>query len=377
MQHICIVTQNLFYGGVQWIVSHLANHLNQKNYRVTIIVCEDKISAFSLSPNINVVSLVLEKVDLSSSMSQEEKITLGLKILSNRTRQLEVLLKSLSPELVMGFEDYHNIMLLQASREIICPIIITSCVSLSHYYSSQLIHLLDPSYYRDAIKLYYPLANNIVVLAPGIKDELKMLGIGSTVIGNGIPLLEIESAVIPKRNHNYILHAGRFDNRQKGQLDLLHAFALVCNQIPQDLFFIGEGPDRSEVEQMAHTLGISHRVFFYDFTSQLYDYMRRADYFVFPSYFEGFPSTILMAMATHTPCISYDFEPSWYEISNNGHAIKITPRKDIVALSNALLEFSNNKSLRRMYAKRAYRVVQHYDMDHILAKWLILIKTYI
>ena len=377
MQHICIVTQNLFYGGVQWVVFHLANHLNQQNYRVTIIVCEDKELAFSLSPNINIVSLILEKVDLSSSMSQEEKITLGSNLLSNRIRQLEVLLKSLSPDLVIGFEDYHNIMLLQASRKVVCPIIITSCVSVSHYYSNQLIHLLDSSYYRDAIQSYYPLANSIVALAPGIKDELETLGIGSTIIGNGIPLSEIEVADIPKRNHNYILHAGRFDNRQKGQLDLLHAFALVCDQIPQNLFFIGEGPDRSEVEQTAHTLGISHRVIFYDFTSQLYDYMRRADYFVFPSYFEGFPSTILMAMATHTPCIAYDFEPSWREISDNGYAIKITTRKDIISLSNALLEFSNSKNIRYAYAKRAYQVVQRYDIDYILTKWLKLIRTYI
>lgn len=90
----------------------------------------------------------------------------------------------------------------------------------------------------------------------------------------------------------------------KGHSDLLEAFALVLERIPQArLVLVGRGHLEGELRQHARDLGLEERVLFAGFRDDLVDLLGTFDVFALASHYEGLGVATMEAMAMSRPTV--------------------------------------------------------------------------
>lgn len=109
---------------------------------------------------------------------------------------------------------------------------------------------------------------------------------------------------------DYVIgHVGRFD-RAKNQAFLLDIFAEICKADRNArLILVGDGPLKQENEKKAQHLQISDKVIFTGIRADVAELMQAMDIFVFPSYNEGLPVTLVEAQTAGLPCVISDGVP--------------------------------------------------------------------
>ena len=158
-----------------------------------------------------------------------------------------------------------------------------------------------------------------------------------------------------------IFSVGRLD-QQKDFRSLLNGFSLVLKEIPScRLIILGDGELRQNLERQVFELGIGRNVVFAGWQKNIYKFLKYADLFILSSNYEGFPITILEAMASGVPVISTDSPTGPREILGNGKygvLIKVGDYKKMAAMAVELL---NNKPLRRHYRKIGLKRVRMFN----------------
>jgi N-acetyl-alpha-D-glucosaminyl L-malate synthase BshA len=86
--------------------------------------------------------------------------------------------------------------------------------------------------------------------------------------------------------------------------DVVKVFAQVARELPAQLVLVGDGPDRSAAEWLAHDLGIHGRVHFLGKQEQVNELLPLADLMLMPSELESFGLAALEAMACKVPTIA-------------------------------------------------------------------------
>ena len=100
-----------------------------------------------------------------------------------------------------------------------------------------------------------------------------------------------------------LMHLSNF-RPVKRVTDVVKVFALVARKLPAQLVLVGDGPDRSQAEWLAHDLGIHHRVHFLGKQDRVNELLPLADLFLLPSALESFGLAALEAMACKVPSIA-------------------------------------------------------------------------
>jgi len=102
-----------------------------------------------------------------------------------------------------------------------------------------------------------------------------------------------------------LLAAGKL-KQQKDYVTLLEAFSIVVKARDSRLVVLGQGPLKSDLEQLSCRLGLKDKVWFAGFVDNPFKYMRNADLFVLSSVFEGLPGVLIQALACGCPVVSTD-----------------------------------------------------------------------
>jgi N-acetyl-alpha-D-glucosaminyl L-malate synthase BshA len=100
-----------------------------------------------------------------------------------------------------------------------------------------------------------------------------------------------------------LIHLSNF-RPVKRVVDVVKVFAQVTRAIPSQLVLVGDGPDRSAAEWLAHDLGIQCRVHFLGKQDRVNELLPLADLMVMPSQLESFGLAALEAMACKVPPIA-------------------------------------------------------------------------
>lgn len=138
-----------------------------------------------------------------------------------------------------------------------------------------------------------------------VVEEYQLAPEAIPVIFNGIDL----SKCLPKenyeRNGNFkILHIGRF-SEEKNHIGLVTAFRKFHTNHPDsELWLIGDGKLRPDVEAYAREQGLEQAVKCLGLQSNVYGYMHEADVFALTSNYEGMPMTLIEAMGTGMPIVA-------------------------------------------------------------------------
>ena len=100
-----------------------------------------------------------------------------------------------------------------------------------------------------------------------------------------------------------LIHLSNF-RPVKRVVDVVKIFALVARELPAQLVLVGDGPERSAAEWLAHDLQIHERVHFVGKQERVNELLPLADLMVMPSELESFGLAALEAMACKVPSIA-------------------------------------------------------------------------
>lgn len=101
-------------------------------------------------------------------------------------------------------------------------------------------------------------------------------------------------------------HVGRF-NQQKNHTYLLEIFAEIAAMRPDArLMLVGKGELEQAIKEKAESLGILDRIIFTGVRKDVPALLSAMDVFVFPSFYEGMPNTVIEAQATGLPAVISD-----------------------------------------------------------------------
>jgi glycosyltransferase involved in cell wall biosynthesis len=130
-----------------------------------------------------------------------------------------------------------------------------------------------------------------------------------------------------------------------------------------------------EYKQMAKDLGIAKDVIFtgYVIGDEMVPFFKYADFFVMPSLYEGFGTTLLEAFATGTPAIVSDVS-SVPEIA--GGAAKMINPLDVNDISKAMLDFAKDENLRNEYRQKGLEQVKNFTWEKCAQETLKIYKSF-
>lgn len=109
-----------------------------------------------------------------------------------------------------------------------------------------------------------------------------------------------EPASMPLARPAVVTVAGLY--KRKGIQDLLDAFSRM--EADANLYVVGEGPYRQELEKQVARLGLNERVFFVGFSAKVRDYMSSCDLFVLASHSEPAGLVLLEARMSGAPILA-------------------------------------------------------------------------
>jgi len=100
-----------------------------------------------------------------------------------------------------------------------------------------------------------------------------------------------------------LMHLSNF-RPVKRVVDVVKIFAQVSSALPAQLILVGDGPDRSAAEWLAHDLGIQSRIHFMGKQERVNELLPLADLMLMPSEQESFGLAALESMACKVPAIA-------------------------------------------------------------------------
>jgi glycosyltransferase involved in cell wall biosynthesis len=156
----------------------------------------------------------------------------------------------------------------------------------------------------------------------------------------------------------------------KAQDVLLDAFAKLGDEFDEwRLAFLGEGRLGGGLRAQAKSLGITGRVDWHGIVEDPHAFYRTASIFALPSRVEGMPNALLEAMSCSLPVIVSDGAPGPLELVEDGVTGLVVPVNDAAALAAALRRLAADESLRKRLGEAARERVSEYDLPHALAAW--------
>ena len=139
-------------------------------------------------------------------------------------------------------------------------------------------------------------------------------------------------------------HVGRLQY-QKNQTFLLDAFRhLHEREEKARLVLVGDGPDLTELEAKAVTLGIEREVLFLGNRDDVNRLLQAFDLFVMPSHFEGFGMAALEAQAAGLPCLLSASVPKETKLTRN---VEFIPAEDPAIWAEYMLNMLERHEIRR------------------------------
>lgn len=358
MIKIAIFTQNLSFGGVQRVVSHICNYIHNDCHLCLILGEDNKEIFFDIPANVEVYKIQTKQIDTKQPNVGEENFYY-------RVDALDKILNKIEPNTVLSFEDYNNLILLSTQYK--CKKIISSRVNIFDFYAQKNVHLLPKEFYFANIAKLYPLANKIITVSNSISKELNSITKLDTItINNGIDKQKLDSIAQDDVEYSdFILHVGRL-HKQKGQEDLIKAYNTIHHIINQKLVLIGDGEEKENLVSIIEKYSLQDKVILHGSDQNPYKYMKKCTLFVFPSYFEGSPNTLLEAMNFNIPIVCYDFLGLDEIFLYQKNVVQIG---DIQTLADKILYFITNKPEANKLANQLYDIVCGMTLQHTLEKY--------
>ena len=191
--------------------------------------------------------------------------------------------------------------------------------------------------------------------------------------------------------HRFIITTSRFA-KAKGLNNLLKAFA-VLEKKDDDLrlLMIGDGDQKEKIKKLSSELGIKDKVLLPGFLENPFKYIARANAYILPSFYEGFPNTLIEAMACGTPVITADCPSGPAEIlcgrveqgfkvveygvlvsafdEQKSNWVKDDIKDEHINLANAIEEVINDQQMSDTLTTKSRDRIRDFKSEKIAVEW--------
>lgn len=219
----------------------------------------------------------------------------------------------------------------------------------------------------ERVRRYYPEVDRLLVLTPEDADlwiRAGMENVGS--MPNPLPFMPDSPA---PRTEKVVTSVGRLAF-EKGMDLLLDAWAEASPQHPDWVLRIyGAGVEEPALRAHAAALGLDASVEWRGSTDDVLGALRGASVFAQASRAEGFPITLLEAMAAGLPVAAFDCAPGVREIVEHGEDGLLARLGNTMELAGHLDVLMSDRELRDRLGDNAFRSVQRYSSAEITDRW--------
>jgi GalNAc-alpha-(1->4)-GalNAc-alpha-(1->3)-diNAcBac-PP-undecaprenol alpha-1,4-N-acetyl-D-galactosaminyltransferase len=355
-EHLVMVTASLKGGGLERVVSLLANR-------------------FSLEPNIKVSIILLTKQKIFYPVNSEipilEPPVKGMKFSENRLINawktihfLRTSLVQLKPTHVLGFGERYNGFVILASLGLKLKIHVanrTSPLSSLRWPRS----FFNPLLYKKAKTVFLQTKKSEELLA------LKYRHPNFVCIPN--PFFLPKTMVPYTSRKPIILNVGSFTGN-KNQLVLIQYFHELLKEKRIDnswtLEFVGTGGKVKEAQDYVRTHKLESNIIFHGQQQEMERFYQNASIFAFTSSSEGFPNVLGEAMCNGLPCISFDCVTGPSELIEDGINGFLVPEFHAKMYKDRLSQLIQDESLRNSFSQAARQNMEHFSETEISAKYL-------
>ena len=360
-QRALLVIHSMRGGGSERQFSYLANELSQQ-FHTTLVTLDDAgDDGYALSPRVSRVGLGL--IDHHGGPIRGSIANM------RRVWALRQEIQRVDPDIVISFCDTNNILTLLA-----CPSSIPVLIS----------ERSDPRHQRlsrmwETLRSYaYPKCRACVVQTDEMRDYFAATGLVAAEKTTVIP-----SAIqIPSHPKNYatskidspktLIYVGRL-SKEKRVDRLIDAWASLRHHHEYwQLNIVGDGPERENLQKQAEHLGLSGTLVWSKWCENPWQQLRSSDAYCLVSQYEGFPQSMLEAMACGLPVAVLNCSPAIGEtIQHEKNGLVIANESEIVSNLNKLL---SDRQLRATLGTNASHRSKDFLWDKLAVKWLDVIR---
>lgn len=155
-----------------------------------------------------------------------------------------------------------------------------------------------------------------------------------------------------------------------GELSVRKNHAAIIRAISKTdndkLYYIicGDGPERSNLEELANQTGLNERVKFLGFRKDIYSLCKNADIFTLPSLQEGLPVALMEAMAAGLPCVVSRVRGNVDLITEGENGCLCDPCS-VEQYSKALRYICSAKNVAETMKENNIKKIQNYDLKNV------------
>jgi len=209
---------------------------------------------------------------------------------------------------------------------------------------------------RVMLKLPY---TKVITVSNSSKKKLIESGVPEHVIEiipNGVDIGKYDEVKVKKSDRPRVIYVGRLIG-YKHVDDLLVAFSKL--DFNAELYIVGEGPERKNLEALAKKLRVNDKVTFTGFVSELrkIKLLKSSHALVLPSTTEGFGIAVVEAMAAKTPVIAADI-PALRELVGAEKVGLLFRPRDVNMLKTELVDLLKKTGLNKRFSKKGYEFVK-------------------
>lgn len=348
-------------GGAERVITTLANFCAKNGHEVIYINFDSDSNFYELNGKVKII-----KLDLNIKGKGIIKLFSVLRIEVLRFVKIRKILKSEKPDCVIAFLKIAEIFFGINSINLKIPFI----TSIRNQYSSYSGILV---LFR---KIFYPHSKYIVCQTEQVKRELdKEIKCNSIVIPNPINN-DAVSIREEKDRCKKIIAVGRLCE-QKNYALMLDAFSEIHKKKPEYILEIyGTGEDYNKIKSRIIELELQDTVYLRGVCKNPLASNNDAVLYIMTSNYEGFPNTLVEAMANGIPVISSDFTTGAASdlIGKNNLRGLLFEVNNKEALVDAVMYALDNPLEMNEKADRALEYVQCFKEEVIASKWLEIIE---
>lgn len=338
-------------------MARLVSMLSDRGHAVTLITLDDGAGdRHEVGPAVARVSL--------NVMSVSRNKLAGLIATATRVKALRAAMQAAQPDVVLSFCDVTNVLTLLASRLGSIPVVVSERSDPAAQGIAAPWAQLRPTLYRRAATVVVLTDAAASIVNPWCRDRPIVIPSAVDPPPSGLSnASEVDGA--SDADGDFIA-VGRLE-REKGFDLLIDAFAKIASYHRQaTLIIYGEGSLRCALEQQRDRLGLNGRVLMPGWTQPIWPVLRPGGVYVLSSRYEGFPSSLLEAMASGMACIAMDCPSGPAAIIRNGIDGLLVPAGDVGGLASAMLRLREDPILRERLGGRARDVVQRFGWDALV-----------
>lgn len=335
-------------GGAARVAHTLARGFSSRGHRVVLVGLETAGEPRDLDPDATYERITLLDRPIPSASEESDRAAADGEI----TRGIERLLESLPVGVIVTTQVWCKEMLDRAAHG--------GWTVIGQYHSS--FEAAERSGDLDRLLTSYADARVVMMLSGADAAALRSCGV-SQAIAMANPLA-FWPQVLASGDDRMVTYLGRLSAEKAPDL-LVDAWEQVADRHPLwSLQFVGSGPMSEEIagRQVPRCVVLPA-------TDDAAGVLQRTGILALPSLVEGFPLSLLEAMACGVPAVAADASAGVRELVDDGRTGLLTVRGDADDLAAALDRLMGDGELRRDLAAHARSHARAYRLDSILDQW--------